>query len=195
MKKVGFIVIMMALCMNGFSQNTGMRKKPVKKYSDREVSAMDPPGSHWNQQKEDNFIKTALMGGMMEKELGQMATKRGNSDQIKNLGMMLAENHSDADMKLDVIARKMDVPVPKNLDPADQQILDQLKLKSDDEFSRAFVSLVVKNHENDISAFKQAEKMVPAGQLDNWIKNTLPVMEKHLKKAENIQSSKYSMSN
>ena len=89
----------------------------------------------------------------------------------------------------------MDVPIPKNLDPADQNTLDQLKLKSDDEFSRAFVSLVIKNHENDISAFKQAEKMVLAGQLDNWIKNTLPVMDKHLKKAENIQQSKYKMSN
>ena len=115
MKKVSFIVIMMALSMNGFSQNTEMRKNPAKRSADREVSAMDPPSVHWNQQKEDNFIKTALMGGMMEKELGQMATKRGNSDQIKNLGMMLAENHSDADMKLDVIARKWMFPYLKTL--------------------------------------------------------------------------------
>ncbi len=181
-------MVILGMCMTGFSQNTkrdDMNGKMQNQTTNKKT--MSDNGSHWNQSKTDNFVKTALNGGVMEKELGQMAVKRGNSKEVKDLGMMLAKNHSNADMKLESIAKDMNIDVQPKLTKDQQKTLDELRLKPSNEFSRAFVNIVVKNHQSDIAAFKEAEKKVPDGKLDNWIDTTLPVLEKHLTTAENVQ--------
>ena len=184
MKKLGLILMILAMGMTGFAQKSAAPEETGTMSTTHKANAPE-----WGAEMTTNFVQKAMMGGMMEKELGQMAVRRGNSQDVKDLGMMLAKNHSNADMKLEDIAEDMNISIPDKLDREHQQTLDQLKLKSDNEFSKAFVNLVIKNHENDIAAFKNAEDRLPEGKLDEWVENTIPVMQKHLSKAESIKDN------
>lgn len=185
MKKLGLIAIIMAISLSGFAQKSAAPEESGNMTTAHRMNN----NPQWGTEMTTNFVQKAMMGGMMEKELGQMAVKRGNTRDVRDLGMMLANNHSNADMKLEEVAKDMNIKVPEKLDREHQHTLDELKLKSDNEFSKEFVNLVIKNHKNDIAAFKNAEEKVPEGKLDEWIENTIPVMEKHLSKAEDIKDN------
>ncbi len=184
MKKLGIVMMILAMGMTGFAQKSAAPEETGSMPTTHKTNAPE-----WGTEMTTNFVQKAMMGGMMEKELGQMAVKRGNSQNVKDLGMMLAKNHSNADMKLQEIAKSMNIDVPEKLDNEHQKTLDELKLKSDNEFSKEFVNLVIENHKKDIANFKNAEEKLPEGKLDEWVENTIPVMEKHLSKAESIKDN------
>jgi len=53
-----------------------------------------------------NFLMEAAMGGMMEVELGRMATQQGSSDAVKQFGQRMVDDHSKANQELMSLAKQ-----------------------------------------------------------------------------------------
>jgi putative membrane protein len=187
MKRLGLILVFAGICMYGFSQKSSAPQEGQNMHNsyNQESGVMSAP--HWGTEKTQDFVRTAYMHGIMAKELGKMASMRGNSQEVKDFGKNLAEDRSDADMKLEAIAGDLNVNVPEELNKEQQQKLDQLKLESSDQFSKDFVALAIKDCQKDIQSFKEASNMVQNDGLSTWIKNTIPVLEKNLSAAQGIQ--------
>ncbi len=192
MKRFSLITMLCAISMGIFAQNKmtdGKEKENMQGKQNKEYRT-NPDNSTWKDSKTNKFVKKAMMDGMMERQLGMMAQERGNSKEVRDLGMMLAKNHADADMKLQNIAKDMNINVPEKLDREHKKKLDEMKTKSSNEFSREFVNMVIKDHKEDISKFKKAGENVANDELDNWIDKNIPVLEKHLSSAQDIQKNK-----
>jgi putative membrane protein len=107
------------------------------------------------------FVTAALRGGMAEVELGQLASQKGNSDDVKQFGKKMVEDHTKMGDDMKVVAGQVGVKPPSMLSPMDKALELKLKALSGDDFDKAYIEAMVKDHHKDLSDFK---KEVASGQ-------------------------------
>lgn len=138
------------------------------------------------------FIMKAANGGMTEVELGKIAAQKGASQDIKDFGSRMVKDHSKANDQLKEVASKVNVTVPSKLDAKHQAMVDKMSGLSGAAFDQAYAKAMVKDHEEDISEFKMADKQVKNADLKKFIEKTVPVMQEHLemiKKFDQVKKS------
>jgi putative membrane protein len=58
------------------------------------------------------FVEEALKGGMSEVDLGKMAAKSGNSEDVKQFGQMMVTDHGKLGEKMKTVANDIGVTPP-----------------------------------------------------------------------------------
>lgn len=137
--------------------------------------------------KDMKFMHNAAIGGLLEVRLGKLAERKAESKDVKDFGARMAAEHGKANGELRRIAKRKGVTLPAKLDPKDRKIVYRLSKLSGARFDRAYISEVVKAHRHDEAAFKWAAHNVKDADVKNFAANTLPVVEDHLKMAEDIE--------
>jgi len=139
-----------------------------------------------NMQADQKFAMDAAKGGMMEVDLGQLATQKAASQAVKDFGQRMVTDHGKANQQLQQIASQKGMSLPTAL-PADmKQEREKLAGTSGAEFDKMYMSHMLKDHEKDVKEFeKQAEKgNDPA--LRSFAQQTLPVLRQHLELAKSV---------
>ena len=134
----------------------------------------------------EDFIKKAASSGMMEVTLGELASGKAASQQVREFGQMMVQDHSQANNKLKEIAGAMNVAIPQNMQEEHRQKIDDLQNTKAEEFDRKYMEEMIKAHEQDISDFEQIQDQVENEQLRSWALETLPTLRDHLQQAEQI---------
>lgn len=117
--------------------------------------------------------------------MGELAQQKGESDSVKTFGETLVTDHGDHLKKLQAMARQMNVAVPAA--PTAQQKVehDRLSKLSGARFDREFARHMVTDHKKDIAKY-QAEAR-KTGPLADLARETMPVLQKHLKMAQDLE--------
>jgi putative membrane protein len=102
-----------------------------------------------------HFVHEALLGGMAEVELGQLASEKGNRDDVKQFGQKMVEDHTKLGDQMKGVAGEIGVTVPTMLSASDLALEAKLKLLSGDEFDKAYIRAMVKDHRADLADFKK----------------------------------------
>jgi putative membrane protein len=136
----------------------------------------------------ENFVKEAASGGMMEVELGKMASQKARNPQVKEFGQMMVNDHSKANDQLKAVASRKNLALPAKMMEKHQQHVTELAKLSGSDFDKHYMSMMVKDHQEDITKFKQASAMNDA-DIKNYASNTLPTLQIHLDKAQQINSA------
>jgi putative membrane protein len=136
------------------------------------------------------FIKKAANGGMTEVELGKIAAKNGQKDDVKNFGERMVKDHGKANDDLKSVASKMNVEVPDKVNAKHQATIDKFSKMSADSFDAAYVKEMVKDHKKDIAEFEAAQGEVKNEDLKKFIGDTIPVMKEHLEMAQKMAAAK-----
>src|SRR5579885_2345073 len=92
-------------------------------------TAMQPSMQNGGQQlgaQDRNFMKEAAIGGMAEVDLGNLAQQKGQSDQVKQFGARMVQDHTQANNELMSIAGQQGVQLPQQLDQKHQAMHDRL---------------------------------------------------------------------
>ena len=132
------------------------------------------------------FVKKAAEGGLAEVELGQLATQKGSSDEVKKFGQRMVDDHSKANDQLKQVASSLGVTVPDKLSPKDQATKDRLSKLNGEQFDAAYMRDMVKDHTKDVAEFKQESQKAKNPEVKNFASQTLPTLEDHLKQAKTI---------
>ena len=61
------------------------------------------------------FVKSAANGGMMEVQMGQLATKNATSQEVKDFGQMMVTDHGKANDELKSLAATKELKLPTEL--------------------------------------------------------------------------------
>jgi putative membrane protein len=101
------------------------------------------------------FVEAALKGGMSEVELGNLAMKKGASEDVRNFGQTMVTDHTKLGDKMKVVAGDIGVTPPSMTTPSDIARKTELEVLSGNEFDKAYISAMVKAHEADLKAFRQ----------------------------------------
>jgi putative membrane protein len=138
---------------------------------------------------DEEFITKAAQGGMMEVEVGRLAQEKGSTNEIKEYGRKLEQDHSKANDQLKQIAASKNVKLPTDVDASEKASVDKIRNLSGAEFDKAFLKMAVKDHKKDVKEFQKESTRAMDSDVKNFASTTLPTLQEHLKTAEELQSS------
>jgi putative membrane protein len=135
------------------------------------------------------FMDKAAQGGMAEVQLGQLATEKAQSDDVKKFGQRMVDDHSKANDQLKSLASQKSVTLPTDLNAKDKALKDRLSKLSGAQFDHAYMQAMVKDHKEDIAEFQKEANRGKDSDVKNWASQTLPTLQDHLKMAEQDSKS------
>jgi putative membrane protein len=138
------------------------------------------------------FAKAAAEGGFAEVNFGRLAEDKGTNQKVKDFGKRMVHDHSKAEDNLKSVVAKDDalgVSIPMQLNASDQATYDQLSKLSGSAFDRAYAQDMVKDHVNDVAAFRREANSGKDASVKSFAAETLPTLEDHLKQAREMLHS------
>jgi putative membrane protein len=136
----------------------------------------------------DAFMTKAAQGGMAEVEMGRVAVQNANNPQVKQFGQRMIDDHSKANDQLKSIAAKKNVTLPTDIDAKQRAEMDRLSKLKGAAFDREYMTLMVKDHKEDVSEFEKASKNESDPDVKSFASSTLPTLQEHLRMAEQTES-------
>jgi len=144
------------------------------------VSSLDPA--------DKDFVMKAAQGGMAEVMLGQMASTKGTSPDVKNFGNRMVSDHGKANDELKQLAQNKGMALPADVDKESKEMSDKLSKLTGKDFDKAYISGMVDDHEKDVKEFEKASKDAKDPDLKAWAAKTLPTLQDHLKMAKDTKA-------
>lgn len=126
------------------------------------------------------FVETALKGGMSEIDLGKMAAKSGNSDDVKQFGQMMVTDHGKLGDKMKTVASDIGVTVPTMQSAGGMATKTKLEVLTGDAFDKAYISAMLKDHEDDLAAFKNEAMNGSSPEVKSAARQGSMVVQRHL---------------
>ncbi len=151
-------------------------------------SDMGNSGANHLSASDRQFVQKAAEGGMAEVELGKLAADKGSSDEVKKFGQRMVDDHSKANDQLKQIASSKGVSVPDDLNAKHKATEARLKKLSGSQFDHAYMSDMVKDHQEDVADFNRESKMGKDPDVKGFASQTLPTLKDHLKHAQSVSS-------
>ena len=194
MKKIAFSVLVAGVIFAGNACNSSSDstdrhdKNTEEKQADEQVLADAAAESGYGHDaasasgKADTtqFAVKAASAGMMEVTLGQLAQQQGQQEDVKQFGQTMVTDHGKANAELSTLARNKNMELPTTMLAQHQQHIGHLKALSGPAFDKAYMSMMVQDHEKDVAAFQQAAQSETDPDLKAFAQKTLPVLKSHL---------------
>lgn len=135
------------------------------------------------------FAVEAASGGMMEVQLGRMALEQASAQTVKDFAQTMIDDHSKANAELQDLARRQSIELPATPGADHQDKIDQLAKMKGRDFDRAYVDLMVSDHESDVAAFDNQSRNGSDPSLREWAAEKLPVLRHHLDMAKEMSNT------
>ena len=135
------------------------------------------------------FAVKAADGGLLEVKLGELAQSKGVSPEVKDLGKMMAEDHSKANEELQALAQTKNITLPTTMSEECQQKYNDVASKEGQDFDDAFTDLMVKGHQKNLDAFKKEAEKGDDPDLKSWAAGKVATLEHHLTMSESAEKA------
>ena len=136
------------------------------------------------------FMKDAAEGGIAEVELGRLAAEKASNADVKKFGQRMVDDHQKANDQLKQLAAQKHVELPQEPSAKDKAAKARLEKLSGEQFDRAYMQDMVKDHKKDVADFQRESKTATDPDVKSFASQTLPTLEDHLKQAENTSPQK-----
>jgi putative membrane protein len=130
------------------------------------------------------FMITAAKSNMTEVREGQMAQSQGSSASVKDFGKALVQDHTRAEHQLADLSAKTGVPIPTGINTVNHPTIQQLTGLKGASFDRRFANDEIATHRRAIALFKHEAEYGRDPAVKAYASQTIPVLEKHLRMAE-----------
>jgi len=128
-------------------------------------------------------------GGMAEVELGKLAQQRAASEQVKQFGSRMVEDHGKANDQLKRLAEAKGVTLPTGLDASETRLMHRLQNLSGAEFDRVYMKEMLSDHKKDVSEFKSKANGARDADVKSFAETTLPTLQQHLDLAQSVEAA------
>ena len=118
----------------------------------------------------------------MEIEMGKLAQKNGQSNDVKKYGKMLVKDHGAADKKVMAFAKKEKLELPTTTDMK----ADHMDMGTGAAFDSKFAEEMVEDHKKDIAEVTSARDSTTDDKLKKLLSDLLPTLEKHRDTAQKL---------
>jgi len=132
------------------------------------------------------FLKDALEGGMAEVQLGQLALQKSNNADVKQFAQKMVDDHTKMGDQMKPIAQQIGVKIPDGPSKKDKATIAKLQELNGDDFDKAYMKDMVKDHKTDLSDFKTEASMGSNPVVQNAANQGSQIISGHLQMAEQI---------
>jgi putative membrane protein len=131
-----------------------------------------------------DFMTKAAIGGMEEVQLGRLAAQKGVNNDVKQFGQRMVDDHSKANNELMSLAAQKNVTLPTALDQQHQDDVDRLTKLSGAAFDREYMTMMVKDHIEDVAEFQREAASGSDADVRAWAGRTVPTLQQHSQMAQ-----------
>lgn len=135
---------------------------------------------------DSTFVLKASESDMTEIHLGKLASKQGDSPAVREFAARMVKDHTKSSAELTTVAAKQGFSLAKEISSEHKQACDKLSKMAGAEFDRNYITGQVKAHREAVKLFKNQVKSGQDADLRAFANKTLPVIEEHLKMAQDI---------
>ena len=204
MKKITAFLLLAGLCLTQACNNANNNKDSVDSAkaanSDKDTNGFNSNNDSLSTASSGttmpvdkdvaDFAVKAASGGMEEVQLGQLAQQKASSQRVKDFGSMMVQDHSAANDELKRLASSKNITLPTSVSNDQQDDINDLSKKSGTDFDKAYMKMMVNDHEKDIKEFEKAGNNLKDADVKNFAMKTLPTLQKHLDSAKAITGKK-----
>jgi len=137
---------------------------------------------------DQRFVIEAAQGGMAEVELGQLATQKAASDDVKKFGQRMVDDHTKANDQLKQVASQKNITLPTDIGAKNKATKDHLEKLSGAAFDKAYMTHMVQDHKKDVAEFQKEANSGKDADVKNFASQTLPTLQEHLRMAQETHS-------
>lgn len=127
------------------------------------------------------FVKDALQGGMAEVKLGQLATQKSNSSDVKEFGQKMVDDHTKLGDQMKQVAGQVGVTPPDDVSMMDKTLATKLEALSGDDFDKAYIKAMLKDHRKDLADFRKEASTGTNSSVKDAASQGSQVIAEHLK--------------
>ena len=140
---------------------------------------------------DQDFVKMAAQLGMAEVQKGMLGTKKASREEVKALAEKMVTDHTMMNDEQKTLASSKAVEISAVIDPNATEALKDLENKATgEEFDKAFLDEMEKDHEKTISAFEDAAKDGKDAQVKAFAEKHLPHLRSHLEQVKSLKDNK-----
>lgn len=132
------------------------------------------------------FAMMAAMGGMAEVEMGRLAAQRGGSEDVRQYGQRMVDDHTRANEELMRVASAKGMTLPTAPDPKHRAEAQKLSALAGERFDREYVKMMIKDHKKTLSEFQKEAARGADAELKAFAAATLPALQEHLRMIQRI---------
>ena len=132
------------------------------------------------------FLTEAAQAGVAEIQLGQLATQKASSDDVKKFGQRMVDEHGKLNQQLAQVASAQGVTLNQQPDPGDQMLKDNLSSLSGKAFDKAYLDIMLKDHDDDVAAFIHETQIGSNASVTALAKSSVPNLDSHLGDVRNL---------
>lgn len=129
------------------------------------------------------FLAQAAQADMAEVNTGSLAERKGQKASVKAYGKMMVSEHAAHRAKVLKLAEAKGVTVPTPVNAEQQAVFKDLAQQQGDAFDTAYKQHMVAAHRQAIALY-QANANSSDAQIAALVKETMPVLKKHLAEAQ-----------
>ncbi|WP_428331011.1 DUF4142 domain-containing protein [Mucilaginibacter sp.] len=134
------------------------------------------------------FIKNGIEGGLTEIKASGMAITNSNNQKVIGFAKMMIDDHTKAGDELLKIKGDKKLTEMDTIYSAHQQMINELSKKTGAAFDKAYMQMMVADHEEAVKLFATASKN-PDSEIEGFASKTYPTIKMHLDSANAINSS------
>ena len=132
------------------------------------------------------FVKSALEGGNAEVKLGQLAAQKGSSEDVKQFGQKMVDDHTKLGDQMKQIAQQQGMQVPGGISAKNKALETKLSGLSGDDFDKAYIKAMVQDHKKDLSEFKKEASSGNDTSIKDAASKGAQVISEHLQMAQQM---------
>jgi putative membrane protein len=165
--------------------------KPGGGASTREQAPASATGQAGAQldKSDQQFVTKASQSGMMEVQLGELASQKATAQPVKELAAMMAKDHAKANQELEGIVGKKGLALPKEMDSKHQAKIDKLSKLSGAQFDKEYIDESIAGHKRGVSEFEKAAKSAKDPDIKAFAEKTVPTLQAHLQQAQALKKN------
>lgn len=146
---------------------------------------------------DQDFVRDVMTLNRTELELSKLAQQKAQNAQVKQFAAMMVKDHTQAGQEFRTAVQQANVNLSQMETDMERPVEGRERLAelSGAEFDREYIQTMINQHEKAIELVEEkANQNQAAGQtaqgqaqIQQWASKTLPVLQKHLQDAQQIE--------
>jgi putative membrane protein len=132
------------------------------------------------------FIRDAVADNFLEVHVGQLAEKKAKNSAVKQFGQRMVSDHTNMQTGWVQMAHQNGMPIKPGMGPRHREKLTRLEKISGKKFDRAFMTLMIQQHQDEVEYFSKEGRAAKSAPVRNLVVTGLPVLQQHLSLAKQI---------
>jgi len=134
----------------------------------------------------------AALAHLADLDMARVARMHSKNGAVTSYAGMILKEHQESLQDLTKLMREKNIAQPDTFDGETKQDIDRMASLSGSEFDREFINMMVSGHEKTLELFRSVSFTAHDTDVQDYVDGMIPKLDKHLRKAQELQSKLFS---